>query len=548
MSRRSSFISEHQDIQQWEGEEMTTFDMHNAVDNAFNPKMDVYAIYLRKSRADVEAEKLGEGETLARHKKILTELAARKGLYIGKIYQEIVSGETIEARPEIQKLIADCYKGKYKGILIVEVTRLSRGNQGDAQKIIDCLKYSNRNNGVLVITPTKTYDVAHSQEDEEYMEFELFMSRREYKMIQKRMDRGRKQAVVEGNFMGSYRPYGYDILKTKTGRTLIPNDDEAPIVKMIYEWTIKENLTAWKIAQRLTAMGVPTYYGDKEWSKETVKTILTNPTYMGKVRWNDRMTVKTMVDGELKASRPRSNHSDHFMLYDGKHLKHALVDEETFKAASSRFHSDKTKSNLKLVNPLAGLLYCKKCGKTLAYQSYKHKKNGTMDRYNHRQSANGCKVKSAVAEDVIKAVTHALKLYIEDFEVKVNNMPEVDENSINGQLEALQKEIRKTERKLAKLFDAWEDDEITDNEFVQRKAIHNQKIENIKKQMEELEYSIPEREEYEDKIMLLSEALAALTDESLDADIKNEYLKRIIARIEFSRENNTEFILDIDLR
>ena len=524
---------------------MTTFDMNNAVNNAFN--MDVYAIYLRKSRADVEAEKLGEGETLARHRKILTELAARKGLYIGKIYEEIVSGETIEARPEIQKLIADCYKGKYKGILIVEVTRLSRGNQGDAQKILDCLKYSNRNNGVLVITPTKTYDVAHSQEDEEYMEFELFMSRREYKMIQKRMDRGRKQAVVEGNFMGSYRPYGYDILKTKTGRTLIPNEEEAPIVKMIYEWTIKDNLTPWKIAQRLTNMGVPTYYGEKEWSKETVKTILTNQTYMGKVRWNDRMTVKTMVDGELKASRPRSNHSDHFMLYDGKHMKHALVDEETFKAASSRFHSDKTKANLKLINPLAGLLYCKKCGKTMAYQSYKHKKNGPMDRYNHRQSAIGCKVKSAVAEDVIKAVTHALKLYIEDFEVKLDSMPEVDENSITGQLEILQKEIRKSERKLAKLFDSWEDEKITDNEFVQRKAVHNQKIENIKKQMEELEYSIPEREEYEDKIMLLSEALAAITDESLDADIKNEYLKRIIARIEFSRENNSEFILDIDL-
>ena len=54
---------------------MTTFDMNNATDTAFN--MDVYAIYLRKSRADLEAEKLGEGETLARHRKILEELAAR---------------------------------------------------------------------------------------------------------------------------------------------------------------------------------------------------------------------------------------------------------------------------------------------------------------------------------------------------------------------------------------------------------------------------------------------------------------------------------------
>lgn len=82
-------------------------------------KIENYALYLRKSRADMEAEKLGEGETLARHKKILTELAARKGLHVGKIYHEIVSGETIAARPQIQQMIQDCYNGLYKGIIIV---------------------------------------------------------------------------------------------------------------------------------------------------------------------------------------------------------------------------------------------------------------------------------------------------------------------------------------------------------------------------------------------------------------------------------------------
>lgn len=525
---------------------MSTFDMNKITEESFRPK-DVYAIYLRKSRADVEAEKLGEGETLARHEKILTELAARKGYYIGEIYREIESGETIEGRPEIQRLISDCYKGKYKGVLIVEVTRLSRGNQGDAQTILDCLKYSNRNNGLLVITPTKVYDVAHSAEDEEYMEFELFMSRREYKMIQKRMDRGRKQAVVEGNFMGSYRPYGYNIVKTKYARTLEPNPDEAPIVKKIYEWAVKDNLSPFKIAQKLTLTGVPTYHQESVWSKDTVKTILTNPTYMGKVKWNDRMTIKTMVDGELKASRPRSNKSDHFMLYDGKHKDYALVDEEMFKAASKRFKPDSTKANLKLLNPLAGLFRCKKCNTTMAYQSYEKSKGTVRPRYLHRQSANGCKVKSVIADDVIAAVIHALRVYIEDFEVKIEALPETNEESVESQLEALQKEILKTERILAKLFNSWEAETISDNEFVQRKALHNERIEKIRKQMRELEYVIPEREEYGDKIVLLSEALAALIDPELDAEIKNEFLKQIIDKIEFSRENENEFILDFNL-
>lgn len=509
--------------------------------------MDQYAIYLRKSREDVEKEKLGEGETLARHKKILTELAARKGLYVGKIYQEVISGaETIADRKEIQQLINDCYAGMWRGILITEVSRFSRGNQGDAQQIMDCLRYGNNNNGVLVITPSKVYDVANNHDDGEYMEFELFMSRREYKLIKRRMDAGKDAAIAEGDYMGSYRPYGYDILKTKTARTLIPNEDEAPIVKKIFEWFTTENISARKIAERLDLMGVPTYSGTPEWAGATVKTILTNPTYMGKVKWNDRMQVRRMVDGKIVKSRPRSNHTDKYMEYDGKHKKFALVDEETFKAASSRFQADRTKSDLKLQNPLAGFFRCKECGFTMVYQPYKNKPT-VAPRYCHRQSTM-CKVKSVIASDVMDALVHSLKLYIEDFELKLDNLPDVDENTIQSQIEALQKKIMQTKKKLSKAFDDYEEGVYTANEFIERKAKHNATIESLEKQIDDLECSIPEQEEYEEKIIMLSEALDSLLDESLDADVKNEYLKKIIDKIEFSRENDEEFILDVYLK
>lgn len=503
--------------------------------------IDKYAIYLRKSRADLEAEKDGGEDSLARHKAILLDTAARKGLYIEKIYQEIVSGETIAARPEIQKLINDCYEGKYKGILIVDVTRLSRGNQGDAQVIMDCLKYSNANRGTLVITPTKTYDVAHNSDDEEYMEFELFMSRREYKMIRKRMDRGKMQSVIEGNYLATHRPYGYNIVTTKSGRTLMPNENEAPIVKQIFEWAVKENITAGAIARRLTAMGISTYSGSAEWSLYSVKHILTNPVYLGKIRWNDRMTIKRLVNGELAKSRPRSSHNEHYIEIDGKHSKYALIDEETFRAAAGKYHSDRTKAGLKLINPLASLLYCQKCGMIMQYKAYD---GNRKPRFAHKPS-QVCKVKSALVKDVIDALIHALTLYIEDFEVKIDNLPDVDANTLNIQLEELQKEMRKTEKKLARLFEAWEDEEISSNEFAQRKAVHNARLAAIKEEIETLEDTVPEQEEYKESILKLSEALEALQDVTLDAETKNKYLKEIVRRIEFSRENGEEFILDV---
>lgn len=79
-----------------------------------------YLIYLRKSRADQEAELRGEGETLARHEKALLELARRQHLPIADIYREVVSGETIASRPMMQQLLSEVEQGVWDGVLVME--------------------------------------------------------------------------------------------------------------------------------------------------------------------------------------------------------------------------------------------------------------------------------------------------------------------------------------------------------------------------------------------------------------------------------------------
>ncbi len=143
-----------------------------------------YSLYLRKSRADLEAEERGEGETLARHKKMLIELARKCGFSIGKIYCEIVSGESIESRPVVQKLLRDVEAGRWKGVLVVEVERLARGDTMDQGRVAKSFKFSN----TKIITPIKIYN-PNNEFDEEYFEFGLFMSRREYKTINRRLQR-----------------------------------------------------------------------------------------------------------------------------------------------------------------------------------------------------------------------------------------------------------------------------------------------------------------------------------------------------------------------
>ena len=112
----------------------------------------MYCIYLRKSRADYEAEQRGEGETLSRHRDILTALAAHNRHPIGQIYQEIVSGETISDRPQVQQLIADLAAGKWKGVYVMEIERMARGDAMDQGLITHAIKASE----ALIITPLKT--------------------------------------------------------------------------------------------------------------------------------------------------------------------------------------------------------------------------------------------------------------------------------------------------------------------------------------------------------------------------------------------------------
>jgi DNA invertase Pin-like site-specific DNA recombinase len=206
-------------------------------------------MYLRKSRADMEAEARGEGETLAKHKKYLLEIAKRMNLSISKIYNELVSGERIYDRPQVQKLLQEVSDGQWDAVMVMEVDRLARGDTVDQGMIAQAFKESN----TKIITPQKTYD-PNNEFDEEYFEFGLFMSRREYKVITRRLQRGRIGSVKEGNYIGTRPPYGYEIYHDDKGRTLRPHPDQAQAVKLIFEWYANGRMGSNKIANELNRL------------------------------------------------------------------------------------------------------------------------------------------------------------------------------------------------------------------------------------------------------------------------------------------------------
>ena len=222
-----------------------------------------YCIYLRKSRKDNEAEQRGEGETLARHEKALTEFAKNNGLEVSAIYKEIVSGESIASRPQMQKLLSEVSENHFDGVIVMDIDRLARGNGIDQGIIAQTFLFSD----TKIITPTKTYNPS-DEFDEEYFEFGLYMSRREYKTINRRLQRGRVASCKEGKYVCSKAPYGYQRVKIdgEKGYTLAPIPEQAEIVRNIFEWYTegkvmfsggaKERIGVSLIARELNKMSV----------------------------------------------------------------------------------------------------------------------------------------------------------------------------------------------------------------------------------------------------------------------------------------------------
>jgi len=325
-----------------------------------------YCIYLRKSRADMEAEDRGEGETFARHQKMLLKLADHQKLAICEIYREIVSGETIAARPVMQRLLSEVEQGIWSGVLVMEVERLARGDTIDQGIVAQAFKYSD----TKIITPLKTYDPGNEY-DEEYFEFGLFMSRREYKTINRRLQRGRLAASTEGKYIGPFAPYGYQKIKLegKQGYSLLPHPEQAAIVRLIFAlFTNGERqsdgsfccLSTAAISRKLNEMPIPAAKGGV-WSSASVRSILQNPVYVGKIRWNYRPTVKKVVSGQLRRIRPRAKEC---LISQGVHP--ALITEDTWEKVQQYLSSrKKSPGKPKIQNPLAGLVVCGICGKKM---------------------------------------------------------------------------------------------------------------------------------------------------------------------------------------
>ena len=314
-------------------------------------------IYLRKSRA--ERNETVE-EVLARHERILQDYAVEvfgDKIPERNIYREVVSGETLDERCEIKKVFGRLEdEENIKGVLVIEPQRVSRGDMLDCGRVVNILKYSN----TLCITITKTYDL-NNKFDRELFEAQLLQGNKYLEYHKEIMDRGKNLSIREGKYVASTPPFGYDRKPLDRGFMLIKNKEEAPIVEMIFNLFVDEDLSTVEISHYLNKHHIRSRKKDL-WDDKMVRHILKHEVYYGSLTWGKRPVVKKLINGEVNKLRVSS---DDYMLVRG--MQEAIVSKEKWDIAQEKIKNHKSRhgTSKELKNPIAGLVFCKACGYSL---------------------------------------------------------------------------------------------------------------------------------------------------------------------------------------
>ena len=492
-------------------------------------------LYARKSRSD--DPKLTVEEVLRNHEQELDDWCERN--LGGKIaekqrYKEVVSGEKISERPELQKVLQEIEKPNIKYIVTNEPSRLSRGYLDEIGYLVKLLRY----NKITVITPFKIYNL-EDKYDRENFERELKQGNEYleyYKFIQKR---GKDIKISNGEYIGAIRPYGYDKISYKEGRrtvrTLKINEEEAEVVRMMFKWYAYEGLTIYGVAKRLNDMGIKNGSGNIWRPEDSLKEILRNPLYIGKIRWGRQKMITTVVNQQLITRKLKT---EDYEIVEGLH--EAIIDEETFnKALEERKKHVPKKIKTQMRNPFARILKCRECGEPLKYTTNAQKTDERLQCPNTRD----CSCSGVLIDDLMDAVCKTIEETIENFSVTVKNSDE-------GVFEEYEKKVALLKKRIITLeqteLSQWESQ--TNPDVSQRMPQHifkqlNDKVvaekEEAKNTLETLLANAPKKVDYEERIYTLKTALKNLKDKNVDIETKNRFLQDIFKEIKFYRQKST---------
>lgn len=454
-------------------------------------------------------------------RRMAEDYAKQHNLFIPEEYIFIengISGRKADKRPEFLKMIAHAKSDThpFDTILVWKFSRFARNQE---ESIFYKSMLSKYNVNVVSISEPivegqfgKLIERIIEWWDEFYS---VNLAQEVRRGMEEKAKRGGYQATTP---LGYVRPVGseYPVIEEK----------EAAIVRHVFSSYLKGSDFS-SIARKLNEKGYTTKRGNP-FELRTIKYILANPFYTGKIRWN-----------RAPHGSYHNNPDEDIIIATGKH--EPIIDEDTFQMVQEKlkheFRPAGRKGTAITKHWLCGVLKCGYCRSSLTYfQDAKHAQ-GNFQCYKYAKGVHreSCSISRIKAENMV----------FDFFDGILNGNSftfQVVEEDLQINKTAIQKQLQTVDKKLKRAKDAYLAEIDTLEEY-------NENKKNLLKEREQLESELTNKaapvnlEEKRDELLIkLKDVYQIITDENVTTQEKGDALRKVVKQVIYDKESQTASI------
>ena len=490
----------------------------------------------------VSTGKEAQIDSLEKQIEFFNEFTKKNGYELYKLYaDEGISGKQIKHRKQFQQMMIDAKAKKFDKVVVKDVSRFARNTVDLLQSVRELKSYGVQvdflNNGEVM---------------EGGSEFILTilgaMAQQESANMSKRVKFGKDITAQKGRVPNLV--FGYDKIPDER-YTLKINEEEAKIVKEIFESYVYKGIGTTKIAWNLNDRGIRTKKTKSKWVQTSIVRMLKNPIYTGRVT-NKKSEVTDFITGARKELP-----EEEWIIVEKPEMR--IISDELFNRAqelleqrSNEFKLNNKREKTEYV--FSTLIYCKHCG--YSFRRIKRKYTADGPEYirwvcsgRNSMGVNHCPNTTVIDEEEL---LNAIKIYLKniiknkkDFmkavEKEFEKITKLRENNERSE-ESLLKEIEKVTVKKQKYMEMFQNEIINIQELKKYTNPLNEDIARLERELKLITSEIKEKDVLEKE---LNKTIKTVDDILNNQTITNAMLKTIIDVIEVDSDSNVEVRLKL---
>lgn len=443
--------------------------------------------------------------------KLIREYCKKNGYELPKeyiFYDDGISGRSVKKRKAFNEMIAYA-KMKEHPFDVILVWKFSRFARNQEESIV--YKALLKKNNVSVISISESIDDSpFSSLIERIIEFfdEYYSTR-----LAQEVRRGMTEKATRGEAMCP-PAFGYDIIEHE----YIPNEREAEAVRQVFQ-SFADGVTMRQITMKLNEQGFTTHRGNPIESR-TVRYMLYNPVYVGKIRW----TTEGHAIGKRDFKNPNT------LVVDGHH--EPIISTELWEQVQNKLgdiekmYGKYQRSEQPVEWMLKGLMRCD-CGATLTRLSTK-----TPSMQCHEYTSGKCKVSHCLSIAKANAVViEALKASVANLSFNIEVRQPQEQEAVDYAALIAKERVKLTRAKEAYLSGI--DDK---EEYRQAKERINKRISEIEQEQKQAKKPpTVDLAAYGEKVRGI---IDIIENPEVSEKAKNEALRSIISKIIFQKPQN----------